>query len=221
MKCPECGSHTWLAKKCIQCGYEFKPTTSKTQRKIQKKMQDLKSDCIPLYLRIELYLAVVIIFSFFALFWIDGGPLLQIKAYKLGSTLNFIGQLEYGEDALDFTYMNFLWIAPVASFIAFALSYNGYRKIAYFLLNLSATTIIAIMGYYLFSTNGQSLQVFGIGAWLAIIASLVAWVANGKYNREKAQNKTSVDKLGDEQSIPKSSGNHELHEDTENTSDHE
>jgi hypothetical protein len=179
MKCPECGTHTWLSKKCIKCGYEFKPSTS------GKTTNVLKSDTIPLHMRFELYLAVIILFSFFAMNWISAGPLLNLKAYKVSSVLYPLAQAEHGDGAFYFPLFNWLWIAPVAALLSFTLSYNGKRKIAFWLLNFGATAIIFILGYYLLSTEGQSLEFFGIGAWLGIVASLVAWIAYGKYKRDR------------------------------------
>ena len=128
-------------------------------------------------MRVEIVIALIMLFSFFVLEWFEGGPLVSIKGYNVVSTLTRIREAFNQSSVADSGLMIYygLYIMPFTALYAMYLSYKDRRGHAFTVLAVGGTSVLLIMLVNAAGSNFQLLDAFGPGAWLAIITAIATY----------------------------------------------
>lgn len=141
-------------------------------------------------MRVEIVLALVMLFSFFVLEWFEAGPLISIRGYNVVSTLSRIREAFNGSSDNSGLFIYYgLYIIPLTSLIGILLSYKGNRVEAFNTISAGGTVALLIMFLQAVVSKFELVKAFGPGAWLAIVATIVTWFMADDFKKKLASAK--------------------------------
>ena len=142
-------------------------------------------------MRVEVVLALVMLFAFFALDWFEAGPLLSIKGYNVVSTISRLRSAfnqSASTDSSLYIYYG-LYAIPVTCVIGMLLSYNDRRQEAFSTISSGGVVAILILAIQASGNNFELVEAFGPGAWLAIAATVASFFLAADHRKKAAAEK--------------------------------
>jgi len=149
-------------------------------------------------MRTEVIIALIMLFSFFALDWFDAGPLLSIKGYNIVSRISRMRSAfnDSADNSGLYIYYG-LYVIPLTSLLGLMQSYRGRRKEAFHTIAAGGVVATCIMLLQAASNDFEILEIFGPGLWLAIATTIATFfLASDFKKKQKAAQEKQQDYNG-------------------------